>query len=158
MKTTTPREPSRHRTLGYTLLATAALSCSRRNARSRSKPFPHRASARRTPIRRGRVAGLNYMAGTVTTEPAGAADWSYAQINRPLTTGDQLWNDRNARPSCISAPTAVRLGEPTSLDLLNLDDNSAQLKVAQGTLSARVRELPPGSSYEIDTPNLALGG
>ncbi|MEN8501087.1 DUF6600 domain-containing protein [Paraburkholderia sp. DD10] len=105
----------------------------------------------------GRVARLNYMAGTVTTEPAGANDWSYAQINRPLTTGDQLWNDQNARSELHIGSTAVRLGQSTSLDLLNLDDNSAQLKVAQGTLSARVRELPPGSSYEIDTPNLALG-
>ncbi len=41
--------------------------------------------------------------------------------------------------------------------MLNLDDSNAQLKVAQGTLSTRVRALPPGSSYEIDTPNLALG-
>jgi hypothetical protein len=105
----------------------------------------------------GRVARLNYMAGTVTTEPAGAADWSYAQINRPLTTGDQLWNDQNARSELHIGSTAVRLGQSTSLDLLGLDDNSAQLKVAQGTLSAHVRELPPGSSYEIDTPNLALG-
>jgi hypothetical protein len=92
----------------------------------------------------------------LTTEPAGATDWSYAQINRPLTTGDQLWNDQNARSELHIGSTAVRLGPSTSLDLLNLDDNSAQLKVAQGTLSARVRELAPGSSYEIDTPNLAL--
>ncbi|WP_109478039.1 DUF6600 domain-containing protein [Paraburkholderia sp. C35] len=105
----------------------------------------------------GRVARLNYMAGTVTTEPAGASDWSYAQVNRPLTTGDQLWNDRNARSELHIGSTAVRMGEQTSLDILNLDDNSAQLKVAQGTLSTRVRAIAPGSSYEIDTPNLALG-
>ncbi|MDE1183644.1 DUF6600 domain-containing protein [Paraburkholderia sp.] len=105
----------------------------------------------------GRIARLNYMAGTVTTEPAGASDWSYAQLNRPLTTGDQVWNDRNARSEMHIGSTAVRLGASTSLDVLNLDDSSAQLKVAQGTLSARVRELPPGAAYEIDTPNLALG-
>ncbi|MGF6968458.1 hypothetical protein OKW43_005486 [Paraburkholderia sp. WC7.3g] len=105
----------------------------------------------------GRIARLNYTAGAVTTEPAGATDWSYAQINRPLTTGDQLWNDQNARSELHIGSTAVRLGQNTSLDVLNLDDTSAQLKVAQGTLSTRVRELAPGSSYEIDTPNLALG-
>lgn len=105
----------------------------------------------------GRIARLNYMAGTVTTEPAGASDWSYAQVNRPLTTGDQLWNDKNARSELHIGSTAVRMGEQTSLDILNLDDNSAQLKVAQGTLSTRVRAIAPGSSYEIDTPNLALG-
>ncbi|MBB5470690.1 hypothetical protein HDG32_006842 [Paraburkholderia sp. CI2] len=105
----------------------------------------------------GRIARLNYTAGAVTTEPAGATDWSYAQINRPLTTGDQLWNDQNARSELHIGSTAVRLGQNTSLDVLNLDDTTAQLKVAQGTLSTRVRELAPGSSYEIDTPNLALG-
>jgi hypothetical protein len=105
----------------------------------------------------GRVARLNYMAGTVTTEPAGATDWSYAQVNRPLTTGDQLWNDKGARSELHIGSTAVRVGESTNVDILNLDDASTQLKVAQGTLSTRVRELPAGTSYEIDTPNLALG-
>ncbi|MGH8781533.1 DUF6600 domain-containing protein [Paraburkholderia sp.] len=104
-----------------------------------------------------RVARLNYTSGAVTTEPAGATDWSYAQLNRPLTTGDQLWNDRGARSELHIGSTAVRVGDTTSLDILNLDDSSAQLKVTQGTLSTRVRELPPGSSYEIDTPNVALG-
>jgi hypothetical protein len=105
----------------------------------------------------GRVARLDYMAGDVTTEPAGATDWSYAQLNRPLTTGDQLWNDANGRSEMHIGSTAVRMGAQTSVDVLNLDDSTAQLKVAQGTLSTRVRELPPGTSYEIDTPNLALG-
>ncbi|WP_322046227.1 DUF6600 domain-containing protein [Paraburkholderia sp. J67] len=104
-----------------------------------------------------RVARLDYMAGDVTTEPAGASDWSYAQVNRPLTTGDQLWNDANARSELHIGSTAVRMGPQTSLNVLNLDDASTQLKVAQGTLSTRVRALPAGTSYEIDTPNLALG-
>ncbi|WP_146012765.1 DUF6600 domain-containing protein [Trinickia caryophylli] len=104
----------------------------------------------------GRVARLNYMAGTVTTEPAGASDWSYASVNRPLTTGDQLWNDANARSELHIGSTAVRLGSSTSLDILNLDDANAQLKVTQGMLSTHVHDLAPGSSYEIDTPNAAL--
>lgn len=104
----------------------------------------------------GRIARLNYMAGTVTTEPAGASDWSYAQINRPLTTGDQLWNDENARSELHIGSTAVRLGSSTALSVLALDDDTVQLKIAQGTLSTRVRELPPGTTYEIDTPNTAL--
>ncbi|WMY09164.1 DUF6600 domain-containing protein [Paraburkholderia phenoliruptrix] len=157
MKTMTPRLPSRHRTLGYTLLAAAAFLFATQCALAQEAGLPPQGAATQNTDPPGRVARLNYMAGTVTTEPAGAADWSYAQINRPLTTGDQLWNDQNARSELHIGSTAVRLGQSTSLDLLNLDDNSAQLKVAQGTLSAHVRELPPGSSYEIDTPNLALG-
>ena len=144
MKTMTPRLPSRHRTLGYTLLAAAAFLFATQCALAQEAGLPPQGAATQNTDPPGRVARLNYMAGTVTTEPAGAADWSYAQINRPLTTGDQLWNDQNARSELHIGSTAVRLGQSTSLDLLNLDDNSAQLKVAQGTLSAHVRELPPG--------------
>ncbi|MEC5405267.1 DUF6600 domain-containing protein [Paraburkholderia sp. MPAMCS5] len=157
MKIMTPSLPSRRRTIGYTLIAAAAcLLATQAALAQQAVPAPQSAATQNTDPP-GRVARLNYMAGTVTTEPAGAADWSYAQINRPLTTGDQLWNDQNARSELHIGSTAVRLGQSTSLDLLNLDDTSAQLKVAQGSLSAHVREFSPGSSYEIDTPNLALG-
>ncbi|MCO8649664.1 hypothetical protein KGP93_41190, partial [Burkholderia multivorans] len=105
----------------------------------------------------GRVARLNYLSGAVTTEPAGTDAWSYAAVNRPLTTGDQLWNDAGARSELHIGSTAVRLGASTSLSVLNLDDSTTQLKVGLGTLSTHVRALPAGTSYEIDTPNLALG-
>ncbi|MGF6537909.1 DUF6600 domain-containing protein [Paraburkholderia youngii] len=152
------------RTSGYTLIAAAVVALAAQTALAQEAPpappaavavgSGGEASGGDPP---GRIARLNYTAGAVTTEPAGATDWSYAQINRPLTTGDQLWNDQNARSELHIGSTAVRLGQNTSLDVLNLDDSTAQLKVAQGTLSTRVRELAPGSSYEIDTPNLALG-
>jgi hypothetical protein len=158
MRTATAHGHLRRRIPGYTLIAAAVfLFASQASWAQDVQPAPQDTAATQDADPPGRIARLNYTAGAVTTEPAGATDWSYAQINRPLTTGDQLWNDQNARSELHIGSTAVRLGQSTSLDVLNLDDNSAQLKVAQGTLSTRVRELPPGSSYEIDTPNLALG-
>jgi hypothetical protein len=157
MRTVTTPQHSKRRITGYTLIAAAAfLFAAQASFAQEAEQAPLGAATQNTDPP-GRVARLNYTAGAVTTEPAGATDWSYAQINRPLTTGDQLWNDQNARSELHIGSTAVRLDQSTSLDILNLDDNSAQLKVAQGTLSARVREMAPGSSYEIDTPNLALG-
>ncbi|NBI48534.1 MULTISPECIES: DUF6600 domain-containing protein [Burkholderia] len=103
-----------------------------------------------------RVARLDYLSGPVTTEPAGASDWSYAAVNRPLTSGDQLWNDQGARSELHIGSTAVRLDQSTALAILALDDRNTQLKVGLGSLSTHVRELPAGSAYEIDTPNLAL--
>lgn len=157
MRTVTTPQHSKRRMTGYTLIAAAAFlfAAQATFAQEAEQASPGAATQNTDPP--GRVARLNYTAGAVTTEPAGATDWSYAQINRPLTTGDQLWNDQNARSELHIGSTAVRLDQSTSLDILNLDDNSAQLKVAQGTLAMRVRELAPGSSYEIDTPNLALG-
>jgi hypothetical protein len=145
------------RIAGLTLLALAPLTLAARAAFAQVPPAPGGAPAGQSADPPGRVARLNYMAGTVTTEPAGASDWSYASVNRPLTTGDQLWNDANARSELHIGSTAVRLGSSTSLDVMNLDDTNAQLKVAQGTLSTRVRSIPSGSTYEIDTPNVALG-
>ena len=158
MRTVTTPQQSKRRITGYTLIAAAAfVFAAQATLAQEAEQAPPGAASQQNTDPPGRVARLNYTAGAVTTEPAGATDWSYAQINRPLTTGDQLWNDQNARSELHIGSTAVRLDQSTSLDILNLDDNSAQLKVAQGTLSARVRELAPGSSYEIDTPNVALG-
>ena len=158
MRTVTTPQQSKRRITGYTLIAAAAfLFAAQATLAQEAEQAPPEAASQQNTDPPGRVARLNYTAGAVTTEPAGATDWSYAQINRPLTSGDQLWNDQNARSELHIGSTAVRLGQSTSLDILNLDDNSAQLKVAQGTLSARVRELAPGSTYEIDTPNVALG-
>jgi hypothetical protein len=145
---------------GYLLLACAPFALASPAAIAQEPPqeMPQQvaATAQQTDPP-GRIARLDYMSGAVTTEPAGASDWSYAALNRPLTTGDQLWNDVHARSELHIGSTAVRLSASTSLSLLNLDDTHAQLKVAQGTLSAHVREFAPGSSYEIDTPNAALG-
>jgi len=161
MKTLAPHRLFSRRVTGCTLIAAAVFALAAEDARAQQAAPPDTAPAATQNIGDtdppGRVARLNYTSGAVTTEPAGASDWSYAQINRPLTTGDQLWDDQNARSEMHMGSTAVRMGESTSLAILNLDDSSAQLKVAQGTLSTRVRELAPGSTYEIDTPNLALG-
>ncbi|KVC65447.1 DUF6600 domain-containing protein [Burkholderia stagnalis] len=146
------------RTARLTLLAFAALAALPPAFAQSAAAAPYAAAARQPggdPP--GRVARLNYLSGAVTTEPAGTDTWSYAAVNRPLTTGDQLWNDAGARSELHIGSSAVRLGESTSLSVMNLDDTTTQLKVGLGTVSTHVRALPPGTSYEIDTPNLALG-
>ncbi|RQR48052.1 hypothetical protein DIE21_24680 [Burkholderia sp. Bp9140] len=146
------------RTSRCTLLAFAALATLPSAFAQATQAAPYAAASRQPggdPP--SRVARLNYMSGAVTTEPAGTDTWSYAAVNRPLTTGDQLWNDAGARSEVHIGSTAVRLGESTSLSVLNLDDTTTQLKVGLGTVSTHVRDLPSGGSYEIDTPNLALG-
>ncbi|QIE25760.1 hypothetical protein SBC1_49670 (plasmid) [Caballeronia sp. SBC1] len=104
----------------------------------------------------GRVARLNYFDGSVTMEPAGATDWAYAELNRPLTTGDQLWVDSGARGELHVGSTALRLSQQTALSIVDIDDKNLQLKVTQGVLSTRVRALPAGQTVEIDTPNVAM--
>ncbi|NIF93230.1 DUF6600 domain-containing protein, partial [Burkholderia sp. Cy-637] len=143
------------------LLALATLAPAASFAQTEPAPPPEVAPSAPTTQQAGgdppsRVARLDYLSGPVTTEPAGASDWSYAAVNRPLTSGDQLWNDQGARSELHIGSTAVRLDQSTALAILALDDRNTQLKVGLGSLSTHVRELPAGSAYEIDTPNLAL--
>ena len=104
----------------------------------------------------GRVARLNLLQGQVSQLPAGDNDWSPAEINRPLTTGDRLRTHPGARLELHSGSTAVRLDGAAALDIGQLDDNTTRLTLSEGTMNLRVRNLYPGEQVEIDTPNLAL--
>jgi hypothetical protein len=44
----------------------------------------------------------------------------------------------------------------TALSFLNMDDQTTQMRLAEGTINVRVRELREGDVYEIDTPNLSF--
>ncbi len=104
----------------------------------------------------GRAAQLSDVEGAVSLQPAGVADWVAATPNRPLTTGDRLWVDRNARAELDLGAAALRLGSGTGFSFLNLDDVTVQMQVTAGTLIAHVRDIQAGQLYEIDTPNVAI--
>jgi len=103
-----------------------------------------------------RVARLGYTAGPVSFSPAGENDWVQATVNRPLTSGDRLWTDANARAEVQAGGAAIRMNANTSVSVLNLDDQITQLQLTQGTLNVRVRRLAPNQVFEVDTPNLAF--
>ena len=104
----------------------------------------------------GRVARLNYMQGSVSFQPGGETDWVRASPNRPLTTGDNLWADKNSRGELHIGSTVLRLSSETGISFLNLDDRTVQIQLAQGSLSVRMRRLDGGDAFEVDTPNLAF--
>src|SRR5579864_6773279 len=104
----------------------------------------------------GRVARLNYMQGSVSFQPGGESDWVQASPNRPLTTGDNLWADRNSRGELHIGSSAIRLSSETGISFLNLDDRTVQIQLAQGSLNVRVRRLDGDDAFEVDTPNLAF--
>src|SRR5512133_3239027 len=112
-----------------------------------------RASAQGDPP--ARVARLNHAQGAIAFAPAGDNEWTEAAVNRPLTRGDRLWADKGSRAELQVGSSAVRLDGQTQLEILALDDRSAQLSITQGSVYVRVRSLPEGENFEIDTPNLA---
>jgi hypothetical protein len=103
-----------------------------------------------------RVVRLGWVEGPASFSPAGENEWVEATLNRPLVPGDRVWADAGARVELQIGSAALRLGQETSVTLLNLDDRIAQFDLAQGTLAVRVRRVEPGQFIEIDTPNLAF--
>ena len=103
-----------------------------------------------------RVARLGFARGTVSFNPAGTDDWVSAVVNRPVTTGDKLWNDEGARSELSIGSAVIRLGGSTGFSFLNLTDNTTQLRITEGTLNIRVRSLGEDETFEVDTPNLAF--
>src|SRR2546429_3798274 len=104
----------------------------------------------------GRVARTNFSQGSVSFQPGGEGDWVSAVPNRPLTTGDNLWTDRNSRAELHVGSTSVRMGPETSLTFLQLDDRTAQFRLSDGSMILRVRHLDDDDLIEVDTPNAAF--
>ena len=104
----------------------------------------------------GRVARLGYLQGSVSFEPAGESDWVQAVPNRPMTIGDKLWADRDARAEVELGATTIYLAPNTGISFLNLDDRTVQVELSSGTIDVRVRRLVRNDVFEIDTPNQAF--
>jgi len=103
-----------------------------------------------------RVARMNFVRGSVSFQPGGEGDWVEAVPNRPLTSGDNLWTDRDSRAELHVGSTALRLGSETSVTLLDLNDQTLQVRVAEGTLIVRMLHMDDDDLVEIDTPNIAF--
>jgi hypothetical protein len=104
----------------------------------------------------GRVARLGFMEGTVSFQPAGENEWIGAIPNRPMTTGDKLWVDRDSRAEVQLGSSTIDVGSNTGFSILNLDDHTIQMEVTAGAINIRVWHLDRDNVYEIDTPNQAF--
>lgn len=103
-----------------------------------------------------RAARISVVDGSVSLQPGGTGDWGLAQRNRPITIGDKIWVDKDSRAELQAGQVAVHLGSMTALSFLNLDQNVTQMRLPEGKMNFRVRELRQGENYEVDTPNLAF--
>jgi uncharacterized protein DUF6600 len=103
-----------------------------------------------------RVARLSYIDGSVSFQPGGQGEWGAATRNRPVTIGDKIWSDNNARAELQAGQASIHVSSMTALSFLNLDDQTTQMRLAEGTIRFRVREMREGDVYEVDTPNVAF--
>src|SRR5271157_6237119 len=67
----------------------------------------------------GRVARLQYSSGQVSMQPGGVNDWIAASLNRPLTTSDRVWTDKDSRAELNVGDGFIRMSSETSVTLTN---------------------------------------
>lgn len=103
-----------------------------------------------------RVARVSYIDGSVSMQPGGTGDWGSASLNRPVTIGDKVWADQNSRLELEAGQASIHLGPMTALSFLNLDENVVQMRLAEGRINFRIREMRQGDVDEVDTPNAAF--
>jgi len=103
-----------------------------------------------------RVARLGYLQGSVSFQPAGESEWVEAVPNRPMTTGDQIWADKDSRAELSLGSAIIDLNSNTGVSFLNLDDRTVQVQLSSGSISVRVRHLDRDDVFEVDTPNQAF--
>ena len=103
-----------------------------------------------------RVARMSEIDGSVSLQAGGEGDWGTVTRNRPVTVGDKLWSDKGSRAELQAGQASIHLGGMTALSFLNLDQNITQMRLAEGSVNFRVRELREGDLYEVDTPNTAF--
>jgi len=103
-----------------------------------------------------RVARISYLDGSVSFQPGGQGEWGSAAKNRPMTIGDKIWVDKDSRAELQAGQASIHLGSMSSMSFLNLDQGITQVRLAEGSINFRVRELREGDLYEVDAPNLAF--
>jgi hypothetical protein len=103
-----------------------------------------------------RVARISYLDGSVSLQPGGAGDWGAAARNRPMTVGDKIWTDKDSRAELQTGVVSIHLGSMTALSFLNLDQTITQMRLAEGSINFRVKEIREGDTYEVDTPNVVF--
>ena len=101
------------------------------------------------PSQAGRLA---YTEGTVSFHDDEQAGWSRAIVNTPLTSGDSIWTEPNARSEISVAGTRVRMDGSTQLNLLEINDQQTRLQVGQGRVDIKTFSLNPNTPYQVVTP------
>lgn len=103
-----------------------------------------------------RVARVSVVVGNVSFEPASVQQFSVAETNYPMTSGDRIYADLGANAEIQTGQLAVRMGQQTDLTVTAMTDTVAQFGLAQGSVHLRSFDLDQGEVVELDTPNVSL--
>jgi hypothetical protein len=129
-------------------------SCAMHDASEAVVPAAMRTSDDRDPP--GRAARLSFYQGPVSMRESGSAEWTPVYVNRPVTNGDSLWTDSQARAELTFGNSALRLDANTSVQVRSLDDLVLQVQLTGGVIQFQIRDLVAGEEVEVNTPAAAI--
>ena len=95
----------------------------------------------------GRVGRLAFIDGSVSFHDDQETGWSPAVVNTPLTSGDAVWTEPNARSELSVAGTRVRMDSSTQLDMLVIDDSQTRLQIDRGRIDIKTFTLDTRTPY-----------
>jgi hypothetical protein len=99
----------------------------------------------------GRVGRIAEFVGAVWSFDPEQGEWTAAVRNRPLTSGDRLSVERDARAVLQIGSTTVRLDGDTELEVTELDDDHVRLHLHHGSLALRLRSNESVREFEVTT-------
>jgi hypothetical protein len=101
------------------------------------------------PARVGRVALTQ---GRVSIGGDVGGEMSPAQVNWPVTSGNTLFTAAGARTELRVGSTSIRLDGDSSLEVVELDDDSIRLRLHYGSASVRILNADVLRGFELITP------
>ena len=102
------------------------------------------------------AARISFVEGNVSLQPNGEGDWGAPPRTARLPSVIRSGPIKPPVPNCRPAQASIHMGSMTALSFLNLDNGVMQVRIPEGTVNFRVRELREGDVYEVDTPNQAF--
>lgn len=96
-----------------------------------------------------RVGSISALRGPVDASTEAGGAWEPAQLNQPVTTQTALWAPPGSQAEVRIGSSSVRLDGNTQAVFSQLDDHGVSIDVAQGTVRARVRNLPTGDRFSL---------
>jgi hypothetical protein len=102
------------------------------------------------------VARISLIHGNVSTQRGDSGDWSAAALNQPLSTGDKVSTDDDARAEIqLDFANTIRLGKSAKANIANLTKNNIQIQLGEGLATYTVSK-DSEAEPEIDTPNVSI--
>ncbi len=100
----------------------------------------------------GRVGRVIESQGQSWLWDTDADEWIALQRNRPITTGNRIAVDGNARLELRVGSTTIRLAGGSELEVRRLDDERIDLFLLDGSAALRVRSQDVSREIELNTP------